>query len=172
EVEGALLDGPDQLLVQVGHRAGHQHHLGTGTDRPDGTRHLETVDPGHPHVDDRDVERLAPDRLDGLGAGGAAAHLVPRRQDALDGPEHRRVVVHDQDARRPALHASALAAADGAVLPTPRAAPLSSCPSFRATGSVTATTVPLPGWLSMLMSPPFSHRIDRQIARPNPNPSV
>src|SRR5206468_2270801 len=93
EVEGALLDRPHQLVVQIGHRSRDQDDFRAWPYRLDGACHLEPVDPG-------------------------------------------------------------------------RAPPFSP-----ATGKATVTVVPRPGWLSTLISPSLSQRIDRQIARPSPNPS-
>ena len=172
EVAGARLHRADELVIEIGHRPGDEDHLGTRVGRFDRMGHLESIHAGHAHVHDRHVERLLLEGGEGALARFEPLDLVRGRQDPLDGSQHRRVVIDDENPLPRTLHdGSPAGGRAGAFRPREAARAASRAPVvFTWIGRRTVTIVPLPGQLSMFISPPASHRIDRQIARPSPKP--
>jgi hypothetical protein len=68
-VAGSKLDGLHGGVD--GRIAGHQHHFARGETLANRAQYVETAHVGHAQVDDRQVDRDAPDQLEGLRAAGA-----------------------------------------------------------------------------------------------------
>src|SRR5436309_4089397 len=150
EVERPTLDGSDELLVLILEAASHQDDVEVGLERLQPCHELEPIELGHADVEDGELRPEVASHGRRLARGAAANHLMLPAQDSLDRAHHSRLIVDDQDAGW--FHASC------------------SCCGIGAGGTVTSTRVPLPSSDWMLIVPPASQMIDRQIVNPRPLP--
>ncbi len=127
EVERGAADRPHQLLVEIVDAARHQDHVERRKACFQLRHQLEAVEIGHPDVDDRELGAETLGERQRLARQPRADDVMVLAQHALDRAEHARLVVHDEDARRPHDRCG--------------------CGSDTACGTSTRTSVPLPGTL-------------------------
>src|SRR6185437_10210006 len=149
----------------------HDDRTAVGGGRRPFAQQADTVDIGHPDIQQHQVRSLPSARGPGLRGVGGDIHLVPfLRQDLLQQPANVRLIVDYQDVWP--THALSLRVAGcprGGRSLRSRAAPVADR-VLSLTGSTTRTRAPPSGRLSASIRPPCSSTIFLTMASPRPVP--